>query len=126
MPPPRLTPLRVLKAVLWSFVGVRRSADAARDLEAVPPHMLILGGVVVAAVFVVVVVAGVRLIIPRSDQPPVIQPQEARVENAPTVVPKTHEHVVVPDTMQERARPCTVCHGSATEVTADGFSPRIA
>ena len=28
--------------------------------------------------------------------------------------------------MEERVRPCTVCHGDNTEATADGFSPRIA
>jgi cytochrome c553 len=126
MPPPRLTPLRLLKAVLWSFVGVRRSADAARDLEAVPPHLLILGGVVVAAVIVAGIVTVVSLIIGHGAPPPVVQPQAARVDTVPAVVPKTHERVVVVDSMQERARPCTTCHGGATEATADGFSPRIA
>ncbi|HXR57503.1 MAG TPA: c-type cytochrome [Casimicrobiaceae bacterium] len=119
----RVTPLRLLRAVLWSFLGVRRGADAARDIEAVPPHLLILAGVFVAALFVGGIVVLVRVVIvPRAE----MTPSAERVQRVPTTVAKRHEHVVVDDTMQERMRPCTVCHGSVTETSADGFSPRVA
>ena len=120
---PRVTPLRLLRAVLWSFLGVRRGADAARDIEAVPPHLLILAGVFVAAFFVVAIVFLVRIVVGhRAETAPIPE----RVPSVPMVVTRRYEHVVVDDTMQERMRPCTVCHGSVTEPSADGFSPRIA
>jgi cytochrome c553 len=33
---------------------------------------------------------------------------------------------VVTDSMQERDEACTACHGSSTQASTDGFSPRIA
>ncbi|HEX6794902.1 MAG TPA: c-type cytochrome [Casimicrobiaceae bacterium] len=119
-----MTPLRLLRAVLWSFLGVRRGADAARDIEAVPPHLLILAGVFVAAFFVAAIVFLVSIVAGHRTETPVL-PRD-RVQSSPTIVAKRHEHVVVDDTMQERMRPCTLCHGSAAEPSADGFSPRIA
>jgi cytochrome c553 len=126
MPRTRVTPLRLLRAVLWSFLGVRRRAEAARDIEAVPPHLLILTGVVVAALIMVCIVALVRVIAGQRAEPAVVQPAAEAGRNAPIVVPKRHERLVVNDTMQERMRACTFCHGSTTEASADGFSPRIA
>jgi hypothetical protein len=55
-----MKPLRVLRAVLWSFFGVRRRADAERDLEGVPPHAVIAVGIVVAALFVIAIVGVVK------------------------------------------------------------------
>jgi hypothetical protein len=55
--------LRLLRVVLWSFLGVRRGADAARDMEGVQPHMVLLVGVLVAAIFVISIVVVVRLIL---------------------------------------------------------------
>lgn len=127
MPRTRVTPLRLLRAVLWSFVGVRRGADAARDIEAVPPHLLILTGVLVAALFMAGVVALVRVIVGQRAAPPAtVQRTTEQARNPPIVVSKRHERLVVSDTMQERMRACTVCHGSTTQASADGFSPRIA
>lgn len=110
--------------MLWSFFGVRRRADAARDLEGVQPHMILLVGVVVAALFVIAIVLAVRLIIGTA---PVAPPAPLETAQAPALPqPRRHGPVIVSDTLEERVRTCTVCHGSATQVSTDGFSPRIA
>ena len=55
--------LRTLKAVAWSFFGVRRSSEHARDLEQLNPLHLIAAGIVAAALFVGALVALVGWII---------------------------------------------------------------
>lgn len=117
--------LRILRAVLWSFFGVRRRADAARDLEDVQPHTIVAVGVVVAAVVLIGIVGLVRLITGNRSAPERVQ-SSASVRAPVGAVAKTHGPLVLRDTMEERVRPCTVCHGNNTEATADGFSPRIA
>jgi cytochrome c553 len=113
--------LRVLRAVLWSFFGVRRRADAERDLEAVHPAMFLAIASVIVALFVVAVgvlvhfVAGERT-----------APRAQVVGTAATPPAKRHGPVRVADTLEGRLRPCTTCHGNATQATKDGFSPRIA
>ena len=69
-----MDPLHLLCAALWSFFGVRRRADAARDLEGVPPHMIIAVGVIVAAILVIGIVVVVRLIIGKSSAPLPVEP----------------------------------------------------
>ena len=59
----RGSPIRALKAVLWSFFGVRRSSEHARDLEQLNPLHVIVAGIVAAAVFVGALVALVSWII---------------------------------------------------------------
>jgi len=49
--------LRTLKAVAWSFFGVRKSSEHARDLEQLNPLHLIVAGIVAAAIFVGALVA---------------------------------------------------------------------
>jgi len=117
--------LRILRAVLWSFFGVRRRVDAARDLEGVQPHTIVAVGVVVAAVVLTGIVGLVRLIIGTESAPERMQ-SPVSVPAPIGAVAKKHGPVVLRDTMEERVRPCTVCHGNNTEATADGFSPRIA
>ena len=118
--------LRLFRVVLWSFFGVRRGADAARDMEGVQPHMVLLVGVLVAAIFVVTIVVVVRLILgERSPQAPA--PSVAGTAQTPALtVPAPHGPVLVIDSMQERMKPCTACHGGSTQASTDGFSPRIA
>lgn len=118
--------LRVLRAVFWSFFGVRRRDDAARDLEDVPPHMMIGVGVVVAAVVVIGIVLVVRLVIGHSTPPAPVEGSAPRNATPLARAAGPHGPVTVADTIAERARACTVCHGSATQATSDGFSPRIA
>jgi mono/diheme cytochrome c family protein len=109
--------LRVVRAVLWLFVGVGRRL---RDLEDVHPAAIIG----VALVLAVVLVAGIATLVHFVAVPP---PRRiGPVEAGRAVPPKPHGPVVVADTMEERTRPCTTCHGSETQATKDGFSPRIA
>ena len=112
--------LRALRAVLWGLFGVRRGAEAARDLEGVGPGSLIAVGFLVLGLLVAGIATTVHFI---SGSRPV-----ERAIRAERVVPlpKLHGPIAVRDTLEERVRPCVACHGSATEATKDGFSPRIA
>src|SRR5262252_6016914 len=112
---------RLLRVVLWSFFGVRRGADAARDMEGVRPQMLLLAGVAVAAVLVIAIVTAVRLITGRPAPP--LAPATQGPQPSTTTAPRPHGPVIVADTMEERMRPCTVCHGNVTQASGDGFSP---
>jgi mono/diheme cytochrome c family protein len=109
--------LRVIRAVLWSFFGVGRGT---RDLEGVHPAALIAIALGVAALLV----GGIATLVHFVAAPP--GRRAAGIEAARVVPPKMHGPVVVADTMEQRARPCTTCHGSATQASKDGFSPRIA
>jgi mono/diheme cytochrome c family protein len=113
--------LRVLRAILWSFFGVRRGADAARDLEGAHPAMIVGAAALLAAVLVTTIATGVRLIIGKAAGP---QRTEETIPGAAAI--RAHGAVRVAGTLEERVRACTGCHGSATQVTKDGFSPRIA
>ena len=44
--------LQTVRAVAWSFFGVRRSADYERDVSQLNPVHVIIAGVIGAAVFV--------------------------------------------------------------------------
>ena len=50
-------------AVVWSFLGIRRRADYARDLEQLNPIHVVIAGIVGAALFVVALVLLVRWIV---------------------------------------------------------------
>ena len=52
-----------LKAVAWSFFGVRKGAEHEADMARLNPVHVIVAGVLGAAVFVVVLVALVRWVI---------------------------------------------------------------
>lgn len=109
--------LRVIRAVLWSFFGVGRGT---RDLEGVHPAVLIAIALVVAALLVGGIATLVHFIAAPTPR------RAAGIEPARAVPRKAHGPVVVADSMEERVRPCSTCHGSATQATKDGFSPRIA
>src|SRR6267142_4799839 len=115
---------RALRAVLWGLLGIRRGADAARDMEGVQPGAIVLAGLLLAALVVGAIVLAVRVILGDRTGPR----RTSEAVEAARVAPssKPHGPVVVRDTIEERARPCTACHGSATQATKDGFSPRIA
>lgn len=64
--PPREAPagpLAVVKAVLWSFFGIRRRSDYGRDAQSLKPRQVIAAGVVIAAVLVTTLVLIARLIV---------------------------------------------------------------
>src|SRR5262245_713860 len=112
--------LRVLRTVLWSLFGVRKRAEAARDLETIPPHVLIATGLVVLVVVIVGIASLVRYV--------TAVPQRKAEQEASQTVQAARQHgpVAVRDTMEERVAACTACHSGTTEPTRDGFSPRIA
>ena len=50
-------------AVVWSFLGIRRRADYAKDLEQLNPVHVVIAGVVGAALFVLALVLLVRWVV---------------------------------------------------------------
>jgi preprotein translocase subunit Sec61beta len=61
--PRRGSLLRTVRAVVWSFFGVRKSRDLERDVAELKPAQVVLVGVAVAAVFVVALVLLVNWVI---------------------------------------------------------------
>jgi hypothetical protein len=62
-PPARKSsPLRVFKAVFWSFLGVRRRTDNQDDFAGITPVQIIVAGVIGAVIFVTTLVTLVRFI----------------------------------------------------------------
>lgn len=55
--------LQTLRAVAWSFFGVRRAADHEQDVSKLNPVHVIIAGIASAAVFVVAVVLLVRWVV---------------------------------------------------------------
>ena len=55
--------LQTMKAVAWSFFGVRRSAEYERDVSQLNPVHVIVAGVIGAALFVVALVVLVNWVI---------------------------------------------------------------
>ena len=54
--------LRVMGAVFWSFLGIRRKASGDRDAGTIKPLHVIVAGVLGAAIFVAVLVTLVHFI----------------------------------------------------------------
>jgi hypothetical protein len=48
--------LETMRAVAWSFFGVRKSKDYERDVQRLNPVHLVIAGVIGAALFVIVLV----------------------------------------------------------------------
>ncbi len=61
-PAPKSSFLRLLKAVFWSFFGVRRRRDLESDATLNPLH-LIAAGVIGAALFIIVLLVVVRAVV---------------------------------------------------------------
>lgn len=55
--------LQTVRAVAWSFFGVRRSADQAQDVSKLNPVHVAIAGVLGAALFVVALVLLVRWVV---------------------------------------------------------------
>lgn len=58
-----LSPWQTLRAVLWSFFGVRRRAGYEEDIQRLNPLYVIAAGVVAALVFVLALIAAVRWVV---------------------------------------------------------------
>lgn len=54
---------QTLRAVGWSFFGVRKSAEHAKDLEQLNPLHVVIAGLVAAVVFIVALVLIVRWVL---------------------------------------------------------------
>ena len=54
--------LQVASAVLWSFLGIRKSRDHDRDAVSITPLQVVVAGVIGAAVFVFCIIMVVRLV----------------------------------------------------------------
>ena len=61
--PKHATPLQILKAVLWSFMGIRRKAEHEADAVRLKPVQVILAGLAAALIFVLTLVLFVRFVI---------------------------------------------------------------
>jgi hypothetical protein len=55
--------MQTVRAVGWSFFGVRRSADQAQDHQKLNPVHVIIAGLVGAALFITVLVLLVRWVV---------------------------------------------------------------
>ena len=53
--------LRTMKAVAWSFFGVRKSAEHEYDLHHLNPVHVIVAGIIAAALFILALILLVRL-----------------------------------------------------------------
>jgi Protein of unknown function (DUF2970) len=61
--PRKAGPLQVAKAVLWSFLGIRRRAEHEADLVRLTPLQVIVAGLIGAVLFVGTLVLIVRFVI---------------------------------------------------------------
>jgi amino acid transporter len=50
------SPLQTMRAVAWSFLGIRRSSGYAHDVQRLNPIHVVIGGIVGAVLFVGVIV----------------------------------------------------------------------
>jgi hypothetical protein len=57
------TPLQVMKAVCWSFFGIRRRAAYEKDAVTLKPAQVIIAGIIGAVVLVLSLVTLVHFII---------------------------------------------------------------
>src|SRR6185503_2641310 len=114
--------LRLIRAILWSLVGVRRGADAAHDVEGASPQAIIAVALVVVATFVVAILLVVHFVVSgREASSRGARTVESSRPSTTAIAPKARGPVIVADTIDERVRPCTTCYGSTTEATRDGF-----
>ncbi|MFZ1852807.1 MAG: DUF2970 domain-containing protein [Nitrosomonas sp.] len=54
---------RIAKAVMFSFMGIRKKSDLESDAELLTPVQVIIGGIIGAALFVLGVMVVVRLVV---------------------------------------------------------------
>ena len=55
--------LQTMRAVGWSFFGVRRSADYAQDVQKLNPVHVVIAGIVGALLFILALVLLVRWVV---------------------------------------------------------------
>lgn len=55
--------MQTMRAVAWSFLGIRRSSGYEQDVQKLNPVHVVIGGIVGAALFVAVIVVLVRWVV---------------------------------------------------------------
>ena len=55
--------LQTMRAVAWSFLGIRRASGLADDAQKLSPLHVVIGGVLGAAVFVALILLLVRWVV---------------------------------------------------------------
>ncbi len=53
-----------VRAVLWSFIGIRRRSAYQSDARSLDPRAVVVAGVIAGVVFVLTIVMVVRLVLP--------------------------------------------------------------
>ncbi|HMV11748.1 MAG: DUF2970 domain-containing protein [Nitrosomonas sp.] len=51
---------QVVKAVFWSFVGIRKKSDLEKDAEMIQPSQVVIGGLIGGLFFVVSILLVVK------------------------------------------------------------------
>ena len=64
--PKSASPLKVAKAVFWSFLGIRRRAEHESDGTQLKPAQVIIAGLIGAAIFVLSLVLLVKFIVSKA------------------------------------------------------------
>lgn len=59
----RMSFAQTLRAVFWSFFGVRKGSEHERDMASLNPVHVIIAGVLAAAIFVAVLITIVKLVV---------------------------------------------------------------
>jgi len=53
-----------IRAVLWSFIGIRRRSAYQDDARSLDPRAVVVAGLIAGVVFVLVILTVVRLVLP--------------------------------------------------------------
>jgi amino acid transporter len=53
-----------IRAVLWSFIGIRRRSAYQDDARSLDPRAVVVAGVIAGVVFVMLIVLVVRMVLP--------------------------------------------------------------
>ena len=61
--PPSASMVQVAKAVIWSFLGIRRRAEHEADAVTIKPAQVIVAGIIGGVLFVLAIVGVVRLVL---------------------------------------------------------------
>ena len=62
--PERAGFLDTMRAVLWSFIGVRKGKDYRQDARSLDPRAVVVAGLLGGLIFVLSLVAVVRWVVP--------------------------------------------------------------
>jgi amino acid transporter len=67
-PPPRAGFWATVRAVLWSFIGIRKRSGYQRDAESLDPRAVVVAGLLGGLLFVLMLLAIVRWVLSASQQ----------------------------------------------------------